>query len=299
MTGVFVLDKPAGFTSFDAVAVLRGLLGERKIGHTGTLDPMATGVLPLLLGKATRALPFLAERKKAYEAEFALGRATDTLDSTGHTLETDRTPVSREMLERALPRFRGAIEQVPPMFSALRRDGVRLYDLARQGKTVARAPRPVTIFALTLLDYDEAQRTGRLAVTCSGGTYIRTLIDDLGRAVGSHGVMTGLRRTASSGFTLADAVTMEKARRMQRAELSARVLPVETLFADLPAVAVSAAQARRFRNGGALDLQRLSTRPAGLCRVHAPGGGFLGLGAPDAAGESLRVQRLFGEETVK
>lgn len=299
MTGVFVLDKPAGFTSFDAVAVLRGLLGERKIGHTGTLDPMATGVLPLLLGKATRALPFLEERRKSYEAEFALGSATDTLDSTGQTLETDRTPVSREMLEGALPRFRGAIEQVPPMFSALRQDGVRLYDLARQGKTVARAPRPVTVFALTLLEYDEAQRTGRLAVTCSGGTYIRTLIDDLGRAVGSHGVMTALRRTAASGFTLADAVTMDEARRMQRAELSARVLPVETLFADLPAVAVSAAQARRFLNGGALDLQRLSTRPAGLCRVHAPGGGFLGLGAPDAAGESLRVQRLFGDETVK
>lgn len=299
MTGVFVLDKPAGFTSFDAVAVLRGLLGERKIGHTGTLDPMATGVLPLLLGKATRALPFLEERRKSYEAEFALGRATDTLDSTGQTLKTDETPVSREMLEGALPRFRGAIEQVPPMFSALRQDGVRLYDLARQGKTVARAPRPVTIFALTLLDYNEAQRTGRLAVTCSGGTYIRTLIDDLGRAVGSHGVMTALRRTAASGFTLADAVTMDEARRMQRAELSARVLPVETLFADLPAVAVSAAQARRFLTGGALDLQRLSARPAGLCRVHAPGGGFLGLGAPDAAGESLRVQRLFGDETVK
>lgn len=297
MTGIFVLDKPAGFTSFDAVAVLRGLLGERKIGHTGTLDPMATGVLPLLLGKATRALPFLEERQKSYEAGFALGRATDTLDSTGRTLETDTTPVSREMLERALPRFRGAIEQVPPMFSALRRDGVRLYDLARQGKTVARAPRPVTIFALALLDYDVAQRTGRLAVTCSGGTYIRTLIDDLGRAVGSHGVMTALRRTAASGFTLEDAVAMDEARRMPRTELSARVLPVETLFAGLPAVTVTAAQAKRFLNGGALDLRRLSARPSGLCRVHAPGGGFLGLGAPDA--DSLRVQRLFGEGTVK
>lgn len=295
MTGVLVLDKPAGFTSFDAVAVLRGLTGERRIGHTGTLDPMATGVLPLLLGRATRALPFLEDREKSYEASFAFGRATDTLDSTGKTLAQDAVPISREKLLAALPGFSGEILQVPPMYSALRRDGVRLYDLARQGKTVERQARPVTVYALSLLDYDAAGRTGRLKLTCSGGTYVRTLIDDLGRALGSHGVMTALRRTAASGFTLADAVPLEDARALPRGELLARVRPVEGLFAGWPAVTVTAPQAGRFCNGGALDLGRLPGRPAARCRVLAPDGAFLGLGRVDAEKGALCVLRLFRE----
>lgn len=179
MTGVLVLDKPAGFTSFDAVAVLRRLTGERKIGHTGTLDPMATGVLPMLLGRATRALPFLAERRKQYEAAFAFGVQTDTLDSTGTVLAQDSVPISREKLLAMLPHFTGQVAQVPPMYSALRKNGVRLYDLARQGKTVEREARNIFIYELELLEYHEAQRTGRLRLSCSGGTYVRTLCDDL------------------------------------------------------------------------------------------------------------------------
>ncbi len=291
MTGVLVLDKPAGFTSFDAVAVLRGLLGERKIGHTGTLDPMATGVLPMLLGRATRALPLLADRPKTYEAAFQFGRATDTLDRTGKTLCEDQVPVSQAALLAALPRFCGEIFQTPPMYSAVRQNGVRLYDLARQGKEVERAPRPVTIYDFKILSYDEKNRQGTLSLTCSGGTYVRVLIADLAAALGTHGVMTALRRTQAAGFTLAEACTLDALRAMPPEERLSQVLPAERLFSDLPAVFVSKAQAKRFLNGGALELKRLSNKPAARCRVKDPDGRFLGIGAPKA--DSLCAVRLF------
>lgn len=295
MTGVLVLDKPEGFTSFDAVAVLRSLTGERKIGHTGTLDPMATGVLPMLLGKATRALPFLAERPKEYEASFAFGTATDTLDCTGTVQSRDDTPISRESLLAVLPRFTGEILQTPPMYSALRHNGVRLYDLARQGKTVERPPRRVTIYRLELLSYRETDRTGTLRVRCSGGTYVRTLCADIGEALGSHGMMTALRRTAAAGFTLDDAVSLTQAKAMGRERLLQKVLPVEHLFADLPQVTVTMPQAKRFANGGGLSLDRLHL-PEGLCgncRVRDPEGNFLGLGAEEKGKGQLCVVRLF------
>ncbi|MDD3260586.1 MAG: tRNA pseudouridine(55) synthase TruB [Oscillospiraceae bacterium] len=298
MTGVLVLDKPEGFTSFDAVAVLRRLTGERKIGHTGTLDPMATGVLPMLLGQATRALPFLGQRPKTYEASFAFGLSTDTQDRTGTVQARDGTPISQEKLAAALPRFTGKILQTPPMYSALRKNGVRLYDLARQGKTVQREPRAITIYQLRLLSYDAAARTGELTLTCSGGTYVRTLCADLGEALGSHGVMTALRRTEASGFSLQDALPLAEAKQMDRAALLQRVLPAETLFLDLPQVTVTQPQAGRFVNGGGLALQRVHL-PAGLagrCRVKDPQGRFLGLGAPDKEKDELRVVRLFVRE---
>jgi tRNA pseudouridine55 synthase len=298
MTGVLVLDKPAGFTSFDAVAVLRRLTGERKIGHTGTLDPMATGVLPMLLGKATRALPFLADRHKTYEAGFAFGTATDTLDCTGKILMQDAVPVTREKLMALLPRFTGEVSQVPPMYSALRKDGVRLYDLARQGKTVERQARTVQIDSLELLGYDEQKRTGQLRLTCSGGTYVRTLCDDLGRAAGSCGIMTSLRRTAAAGFTLSDAIALEDARQMERKTLLKHVLPVEYLFQDLPEIVVTLPQAKRFSNGGGLALERLHPieHMTGNCRVKTPQGRFIGLGALNSEKGELEVARLFAQE---
>lgn len=298
MTGVLVLDKPEGFTSFDAVAVLRKLTGERKIGHTGTLDPMATGVLPMLFGRATRALPFLADRHKTYEASFAFGVQTDTLDRTGTVQAQDVVSISQEKLFKILPRFTGEIEQIPPMYSALRKNGVRLYDLARQGKTVERQPRKVTIDSLKILEYEETSRTGRLVMTCSGGTYVRTLCDDLGCALGSHGIMTALRRTAATGFSLKDAVTLDAAKQMERQELLHCVRPVECLFTDLPEVTVTLPQAKRFCNGGGLSLERLyPAQPvAGNCRVKDPDGAFLGLGAPDEEKGELAVVRLFAQE---
>ena len=299
MNGILVLDKPAGFTSFDVVAVLRGLAREKKIGHTGTLDPMATGVLPLLLGNATRASALLPDTGKEYEAGFRFGIATDTQDVTGKVVREDGRSVSASELETALGRFRGEIFQVPPMVSALSVGGKRLYDLARRGVEVERRPRPVTIARLELLSYDEASRCGVLRVACSKGTYIRTLCADLGEALGTCGAMTSLRRTRASGFSLADSVTLQGARELAAEDrLAERLLPVEELFLEKPALSVSAAQAARFQNGGALDFARTQLRGApppegSLFRVHSPDGAFLGLGR--AENGSLRVLRLFRE----
>ncbi len=300
MTGVLILDKPADFTSFDAVAVCRRLCHERKIGHTGTLDPMATGVLPLLLGKATRAASLLEDTDKEYEAGFRLGVSTDTEDSTGKVLETSDTPVSRELLESLLPRFRGEIMQVPPMYSAVSKDGKRLYELARKGIEVERDARPVTIFKLELTEYHEETREGKLTVSCSKGTYIRTLIADLAKAAGSLGVMTALRRTKACGFTLADAITLDEAKALSEAgTLEEKLRPVESLFAHLPAITVSGAQAARFGNGGQLDLKRIpafrkQNPPDGeIVRVRGEKGEFLGLGQVQAEKGWLAILKLF------
>lgn len=298
MTGVLILDKPAEFTSFDAVAVCRRLCHERKIGHTGTLDPMATGVLPLLLGKATRAASLLEDTDKEYEAGFQLGVSTDTEDSTGKVLATSDTPVSKEALEALLPRFRGEIMQVPPMYSAVSKDGKRLYELARKGIEVEREARPITIYRLELTGYDETTREGTLRVSCSKGTYIRTLIADLAKAAGSLGVMTALRRTHACGFTLADAVTLDEARALSEAgTLEEKLRPVESLFVHLPEVAVSAAQAVRFQNGGQLDLSRIARfrrekpQEGQAFRVKGEDGAFLGLGKIEK--QQMAILKLF------
>lgn len=298
MTGVLILDKPADFTSFDAVAVCRRLCHERKIGHTGTLDPMATGVLPLLLGKATRAASLLEDTDKEYEAGFRLGVSTDTEDSTGKVLETNEAPVSRETLESLLPQFRGEIMQVPPMYSAVSKDGKRLYELARKGIEVEREARPVAIFKLELTEYNEISREGKLVVSCSKGTYIRTLIADLAKAAGSLGVMTALRRTKACGFTLADAITLDETKFLSEAgTLEEKLRPVESLFVHLPAVTVSPAQATRFGNGGQLDSNRIGAfrkkKPeiGGVFRVKTEDGIFLGLGKIEE--EQLSILKLF------
>lgn len=300
MTGVLIIDKPADYTSFDVVAVCRRLCHERKIGHTGTLDPMATGVLPLLLGKATRAVSLLEDTDKTYEAGFRLGLATDTEDVTGKVLETNESPVSRAVLEKVLPQFRGEIMQVPPMYSAVSKDGKRLYELARKGLEVEREPRPVTIFQLELTEYDETAREGKLMVSCSKGTYIRTLIADLAKAAGSLGVMTSLRRTRACGFTLEDAVTLDSARELAEAgSLESCLRPVESLFAHLPEAVVSGPQAVRFQNGGQLDLGRIAAfhgtapRDGAAIRVKSPEGVFLGLGRVELEKGQLAIWKLF------
>lgn len=297
MTGIIVMNKPEGFTSFDVVAVMRGVCRERKIGHTGTLDPMATGVLPLLLGTATRALPLLPDTDKEYEAGFRLGFATDTQDSTGRTVSESSVRASRGQLESVLPRFRGEILQTPPMYSAVSVNGQRLYDLARRGVEVERAKRPITVFRLELTEFDEASQSGRLSVSCSKGTYIRTLCADIGEALGTYGVMTSLRRTRAAGYSLSDTVTLEEAKALAaEGRLNERVLPVESLFGSCPAVTVSPAQSVRFLNGGALDLTRTSLRgtepgDGSRFRVLSPENVFLGLG--EVRGTELAVLRLF------
>lgn len=293
------MDKPAGFTSFDVVAVMRGLCRERKIGHTGTLDPMATGVLPLLLGCATRAAALLEDTGKEYEAGFALGTSTDTQDSTGKVTARSEARVTRERLEAALAGFRGPILQTPPMVSAVSVNGQRLYALARRGIEVEREKRPVVIDRLELTGFDEEKQAGSLTVSCSKGTYIRTLCADIGETLGTFGMMTALRRTRAAGFSLADAVTLEQAKELAAGGgLAGRLLPVESLFQSRPALTVSPAQARRFSNGGGLDLGRTALArkqpPDGaVYRIHSPEGEFLGLGSVCAEKAQLRVLRLF------
>lgn len=299
MNGVIVIDKPSDFTSFDVVAVMRRLSGQRKIGHTGTLDPMATGVLPLLLGRATRAASLLEDADKIYEAEFLLGVQTDTQDSTGKVLSESDHPVSRAQLLDALPAFRGDILQTPPMYSAVSKDGKRLYELARKGIEVEREARPITIYQLELLEYREEERRGTLRVSCSKGTYIRTLCEDLGRALGTYGILTALRRTAACGFSLEQAITLPQARVLSAAgTLAERLQPVDGLFPSSPKLTVTAAQSLRFQNGGALALNRLSSAAKAWAdgqqvRVYSPEQDFLGLGQVDSEKKELAVRKLF------
>lgn len=300
MNGVLVLDKPEGFTSFDAVALMRRLCGERKAGHTGTLDPMATGVLPILLGSGTKAIPFLEDTEKEYEAAFSFGVKMDTGDRTGTPVAHSEKKVTIEELEKALPAFRGDILQIPPMYSAVSVNGQRLYQLARKGVEVERAPRPVRVEELELLAFSEEEQTGRLRMRCSKGTYVRVLIEDLAAACGSVGHMTALRRVAACGFTLEQAVTVETMRtRAEEGTVQQVIRPVESLFEGLCAVKVSPAQSVRFQNGGALFTTRVPGCPkedAARCRVYGPNQRFLGLGIVQAKEGVLAVLRLFPGE---
>ncbi len=281
MDGILCIDKPEGMTSFLCVAIVRRLLGEKKVGHAGTLDPNATGVLPLLVGRGTKLLDHLPCHDKCYTATLRFGAVSDTLDVWGEVTETGKPLPTLAAIEAALPTFRGEIMQVPPMTSALKQDGVRLYELARQGIEVERPARPVTIYELELLDYNEKEGLLTLRCHCSSGTYIRTLCDDLGRLLGCGAVMTALRRTMAAGFPLTDCLTIDQAKELAEAgTLTDRLLPLESALSAYPAVIVSASQAARFRNGGALDLMRLRATVDSPVRVYDPDGVCIALGTP-------------------
>ncbi len=284
--GVLLIDKAQDWTSMDVCAKLRGILHERRVGHGGTLDPMATGLLPVFVGRATRAVQYATDGKKEYRAVLRLGLVTDTQDVTGAVLSQRAADVSREVLEAVLPQFRGENFQVPPMYSALKVDGKKLYELARKGREVERQPRPITIHELELGE----QLSGtdwELRVLCSKGTYIRTLCHDIGAALGCGGAMAALRRTKVAGFTIEQAVTLEQ---VQAADDPAALLaPVDGCFADLPAVILTGAQAKCVRNGAAFTDRR---RP-GRWRAYGPEGEFLALTETD--GEKTSVVKSFFE----
>ena len=299
MNGVIVVDKPQGFTSFDVVAVMRGLAKEKKIGHTGTLDPMATGVLPLLLGRAAKAAELLPDTDKEYQAEFLLGERYDTGDVTGTLTERRDCPVSRPQLEAALTGFRGDIMQVPPMYSAIQIGGKRLYDLARQGIEVERPARPVTIYHCRLVQGNQGAGEYVIDVACSKGTYIRTLCHDIGQALGCGAVMTSLRRTEAAGFTEGEAISLEEADRLAAArELPGRILPVERVFASLPTLKLNQRQCFLYCNGVPLELSRISGAEAmeGDVRVLDVQGRFLGVSTADRAQGQLKLRQLFALE---
>ncbi|MEG2634544.1 MAG: tRNA pseudouridine(55) synthase TruB, partial [Oscillospiraceae bacterium] len=210
MNGILIVDKPGGFTSFDVIAKLRGVLNERRIGHGGTLDPMATGVLPVFVGIATRAADLLPNEKKRYTATVRMGIRTDTADVTGRIIEQNDCVATREQLESATRSLTGAISQIPPMYSAIQVDGKRLYDLARQGKTVERQARKIEIYKIEILDFNEFKREFTIDVICSKGTYIRTLAEDIASAAGCIAALSALRRTMSSGYGESQAHTLDE-----------------------------------------------------------------------------------------
>lgn len=269
--GILIIDKPMDWTSQDVAAKLRGVFHERRIGHGGTLDPMATGVLPVFVGRATRGVEFFESARKEYVAGLRLGLTTNTQDTTGETLSQRPVSVSREELEAVLRRFLGPQEQVPPMYSAVKLGGKKLYELARQGKTVERQPRAIEIFELALLD--GAGDDWQLRIRCSKGTYVRTLCHDIGEALGCGGCMSSLRRTMAGCFDLSRAVTMEEVLRCENPE--ALLLPVDTLFSELPRVTVPDNQLRAIRNGAAVRARALAE---GEYRVYDSAGRFLMLG---------------------
>lgn len=280
MNGIICVNKPKDWTSFDVVAKFRGIARTKKCGHTGTLDPMATGVLPILLGNATKLSSLIPDSDKGYCAGFQLGVTTDTLDCTGTVLSSVPVQVSAQQLETALESFRGTISQIPPMYSAVQVNGRRLYDLARCGQTVERPSRTVTIHQLNLLDYDPKTGEGKLEVFCSKGTYIRSLVDDLGKALGCGGMLTSLVRSQANGFILDDCLTLEECQRLADAgELEGRVLPADRVLKELPVLWLNRVQAEKFRHGVKLDLNRLHLpkQAEGNLRVYDSSGLFLGL----------------------
>ena len=297
MNGIIVIDKPPRFTSFDVVAVMRGLFGTKKVGHTGTLDPMATGVLPILIGSATKAQDLTPDSGKEYVAGFRLGVVTDTEDSTGTVKETFPVTADEKALESALSHFRGEILQVPPMYSAIQKNGVRLYDLARKGIEVEREARPVTIHELELLEYRQETGEGSIRVRCSKGTYVRTLCADLGKRLGCGGIMTSLRRTAACGYTIKDSIPLDEAKSLKaEGVLEQRLRPVDSLFLEYRPLKVTGPQAKRFQNGGALALERTGVKKeadGANIRVYGPDGIFLGLGRVRRGKNELSILKLF------
>ena len=245
MNGIVIVDKPQGWTSQDVTARLRRVFDTRRIGHGGTLDPMATGVLPVFVGRATRAVEFFEHAEKTYETVLLLGKRTDTQDVTGRVLEERPVSLSLADVEAVLPQFRGEILQVPPMYSALKVNGQKLCDLARKGKQVERQPRPITIFELTLLSFEENRL--RLRVRCSKGTYIRTLCDDIGAALGTLGCMESLRRTQAGDYSITEAVPLETLLETDSPETYLRGM--DSMFTRYPAVTLTPNQEKRCRNG--------------------------------------------------
>ncbi len=273
MNGILNLNKPAGFTSFDCVAVVRRLTGERKIGHTGTLDPQATGVLPLCLGKATRLLEYMDDTPKTYVAGCRLGLTTDTRDIWG-TVLCDRRPltgpVTRETVEKALESFQGVITQKPPVFSAIKVNGKKLYEYAREGKAVEIPERTVTVYGIQLLEWHSAQEPFRFSVTCSRGTYVRSICHDLGEMLGCGACMSSLVRTQTCGYSIGDSVDLEELRSMTPEQIEGLLDPAETAVGHLDRVELDEERTNLFVNGNPLWSDGMKM-PAGNCAVFQDG----------------------------
>ena len=287
MNGIVIVNKPQGWTSQDVTARLRRVFGTRRIGHGGTLDPMATGVLPVFVGRATRGVEFFEHAEKTYEATLRLGLSTDTEDITGTVLKERPVEISREQFEKALENFRGDILQVPPMYSALKVNGQKLCDLARKGKEVERQPRPITIYKLECLAFDG--RTARLLVHCSKGTYIRTLCKDIGESLGCGGCMEALCRVTAGEYTLEGSVALDTLLECENPEQYLR--PVDSMFTRFERVTLTENQEKRCRNGNSFSIALAD----GTYRAYSRDGEFLMLARVEQ-GMMATVKSFFSVE---
>ena len=271
--GIISIDKPQGWTSQDVTARLRRVFNTRRIGHGGTLDPMATGVLPVFVGRATRGVEFFEHASKTYEATLRLGLTTDTEDITGKVLTESEARISEEEILRVLPQFRGEILQIPPMYSALKVNGQKLYDLARKGREVERQPRPITIHRLELVEFSGNE--ARITVECSKGTYIRTLCKDIGQALGCGGCMAALRRVQAGEYTITDSIPLEQllAESERGEDVERHLKNVDSMFASHGAVKLTPNQEKRCRNGNSFS----TDQAPGTYRVYGQNGEFLAL----------------------
>ena len=291
MNGLVLLDKPQGLTSFTAASIMKRAYGTKRVGHTGTLDPLATGVLPVLVGRATRLCSYILESDKRYIASVKLGITTDTLDITGEVLTKTTPNVTSEQLLETLEKFKGTISQVPPMYSAIRIDGKHLYDIAREGGEVERAAREVTIHKLELLSFRDDEFT--IDITCSKGTYIRTLADDIGKALGCGATMASLRRVETAGFKIEDCNDPD----IVKLNPSKYLLSPELAVPQFSNVYITEKQGARFMCGGELSLDRvhLPENPTEILKVFAAKE-FLGLGFIDRESNSLKVKCIIKED---
>ena len=300
MNGVIVIKKEKEFTSFDVVAVVRRTLHTKKVGHCGTLDPNATGVLPVLIGNATKAQDIIPNHDKSYIADFKLGYSSDTLDVWGEVKKCDDTSVTEEELKAVAENFVGDIMQTPPMYSAIQKDGVRLYELARKGIEIEREARAITIYSLEILSFDSEKQEGKLAVSCSKGTYIRQLIVDIAEKLGVSAIMTDLVRTSACGFELESAITLDELKVLaDNNEVEKYTKSLESLFVTYAELKVSDKQSHRFKNGNPLDITRTALRDikptdGTIYRVKSMNGDFLALGVVDLSKGVIKIYKHFG-----
>lgn len=293
MNGILIVDKPKDWTSFDVIAKLRKKLGQRKIGHMGTLDPLATGVLPILLGDTAKFQVFVAENDKAYQAKMKFGIITDTLDIMGNVTSEVESRVTQRELEDSFENFLGEIYQLPPMYSAIKKGGVKLCDLARKGIEIEREKRKIFINSIKITGFDLKRQEATIQVVCSKGTYIRTLCDDIGKKLGCGATVLELRRISSNGFDEEIAIPLQKILETNLESIVANyVLPTEELFKKIPKAVITEAQSIRFKNGGALDIARVKfidiPQNGKKYKLYCKGV-FLGIGEVDGISNELKV----------
>lgn len=297
MDGILNIYKEQGFTSHDVVAKLRGICKQKKIGHTGTLDPDAVGVLPVCLGKATKVCDLLTDKDKTYEAVLQLGVVTDTQDMSGEILSKQEVSVSREEIEEAVMSFVGAYDQVPPMYSALKVNGKKLYELAREGKVVERKARRITIHEIEISKINMEQKTVTMTVSCSKGTYIRTLCHDIGEKIGCGGAMATLKRTKVSSFMIQDSLTLSEVEELvKEGTIEEHLVKVDSLFASLPAVTVSKKYQKYVDNGNKIEISFLTepvrTSPNQEFRVYDEDQRFVGIFEAENR-KTLKPKKMF------